>query len=148
MADPAAELQRQLQLLAEQFRQRLQRDLPELSAQAEALGKATNEAARQPLLLAIRQQLHKLAGSAGTFGFAALGEQARRLEQQGSTWLCAGQCDGALLPEFIADLHQLSDLAGNGGQAGRRVAASRWRWPLKTAAHRSTSASSFLKKTR
>lgn len=118
MADAATELQRQLQLLAEQFRQRLQRDLPELSAQAEALGKATNEAARQPLLLAIRQQLHKLAGSAGTFGFAALGEQARRLEQQGSSWLCAGQCNSSLLPAFIADLHQLSDLAGHGGQAG------------------------------
>ena len=77
MADPAAELQRQLQLLAKQFRQRLQRELPELSRQANALDKADNESARLPLLLAIRQQLHKLAGSAGTFGFTELGEQAR-----------------------------------------------------------------------
>ena len=60
MADPAAELQRQLQLLAKQFRQRLQRELPELSRQANALDKADNESARLPLLLAIRQQLHKL----------------------------------------------------------------------------------------
>ena len=36
MADPAAELQRQLQLLAEQFSARLQRELPELSSQAAA----------------------------------------------------------------------------------------------------------------
>lgn len=118
MADPAAELQRQLQLLAKQFRQRLQRELPELSRQANALDKADNESARLPLLLAIRQQLHKLAGSAGTFGFAELGEQARRLEQLSNNWLAAGRCDSSLMPDFIADLCDLPHLAGDSAQAG------------------------------
>ena len=35
----------------------------------------------------LREQLHKLAGSAGTFGFKDLGHQARLLEQQSQQWL-------------------------------------------------------------
>lgn len=80
MVDPAAELQRQLQLLAEQFTARLQRELPELIALAEALHAKTDEKQRLLILQSLRQQLHKLAGSAGTFGFAELGQEARRLE--------------------------------------------------------------------
>ncbi len=30
----------------------------------------------------LHQQLHTIAGSAGTFGFAVLGQQSRRIEQQ------------------------------------------------------------------
>ncbi len=112
MADPAAELQRQLQLLAEQFSARLQRELPELSSQADALLAAGDEPQRLLALHNLRQQLHKLAGSAGTFGFAELGQEARRLELQSSAWLTLGQCPGNELPAYLAALQRLPELAG------------------------------------
>lgn len=110
MADPAAELQRQLQLLAEQFSARLQRELPELSSQADALLAAGDEPQRLLALHNLRQQLHKLAGSAGTFGFAELGQEARRLELQSSAWLTLGQCPGNELPAYLAALQRLNDV--------------------------------------
>ena len=112
MADPAAELQRQLQLLAEQFSARLQRELPELSSQADALLAAADEPQRLLAVHNLRQQLHKLAGSAGTFGFAELGQEARRLELQSSTWLALGQCPGNEMLAYLAALRRLPKLAG------------------------------------
>lgn len=112
MVDPAAELQRQLQLLADQFTARLQRELPELISLAEALPATADEALRLPVLENLRQQLHKLAGSAGTFGFAELGQEARRLEQQSASWLAHGHCPGAELTPYLQAIQQLPQLAG------------------------------------
>lgn len=112
MVDPAAELQRQLQLLAEQFTARLQRELPELIGLAEALHAKTDEKQRLLILQSLRQQLHKLAGSAGTFGFAELGQEARRLEQQSASWLALGHCPDSELPPYLQAIHELPHLAG------------------------------------
>jgi diguanylate cyclase (GGDEF)-like protein len=80
MATSDEELQQLLLSLGAQFRQRLEQELPELRALAEQLLIASSSATRQIILQAMRAQLHKLAGSAGTFGYAGLGVQARTLE--------------------------------------------------------------------
>lgn len=111
MAEQAAELRRQLHLLGEQFKQRLHRELPKLQAQADSLRSCRDGAQRLQLLHTLQADLHKLAGSAGTFGFAALSQEARRLERQASAWLNAGQCDLANLPDYLSALHLLPQLA-------------------------------------
>lgn len=80
MANSADDLQQLLQALSAQFRERLRKELPELAQQAAELANCATPDSAQPLLQAVREKLHKLAGAAGTFGYAQLGEQARTLE--------------------------------------------------------------------
>jgi diguanylate cyclase (GGDEF)-like protein len=80
MANSADDLQQLLQALSAQFRERLRKELPELAQQAAELVNCTTPDSAEPLLQAVRDKLHKLAGAAGTFGYAQLGEQARVLE--------------------------------------------------------------------
>ncbi|MFI8606728.1 diguanylate cyclase [Pseudomonas sp. NPDC077649] len=99
-------LQQHLQQLGQQFAERLRQELPQLAQQAgQLLDAAGNE--RQRLLQALREQLHRLAGSAGTFGFVQLGQQARELEQQAERWLERLQRQQQGLGEFVAALQQL-----------------------------------------
>ncbi|AQZ93941.1 diguanylate cyclase [Halopseudomonas phragmitis] len=72
------QLKAQLAELGQAFRKRLEQELPELVRQAEQL---QNTEQVEPALQQLQGQLHKLAGSAGTFGHTALGERARELEQ-------------------------------------------------------------------
>ena len=74
------ELQQLLLTLSAQFRERLENELPELRALAQRLLVSSDPAVQQLILQDIREQLHKLAGAAGTFGYAELGVQARALE--------------------------------------------------------------------
>lgn len=69
------ELQQQLAALGAGYRQQLAHELPEL---LQLLNEPLSDRLRQQL----EQRLHKIAGSAGTFGHAELGEQARTLELQ------------------------------------------------------------------
>src|SRR5690606_8100951 len=71
------ELQRQLQLQNEQFAERLRSELPVLAELASELQQTRAPESRRLLVVKIRERLHKLAGAAGTFGFARLGERAR-----------------------------------------------------------------------
>lgn len=59
------------------YRKRLLFDLEQINQ----LVKACTQPPHTPDMQALHAALHKLAGSAGTFGFAELGQQARRLEQ-------------------------------------------------------------------
>lgn len=68
----------------------------------------------RPTLEAIHRQLHKLAGSSGTFGLPSLGVQARILEQRAKAWLASELND---MPEsvwrsFEADLNALNHASG------------------------------------
>ncbi|WP_339843247.1 diguanylate cyclase [uncultured Halopseudomonas sp.] len=73
-----ADLQAQLAALSRSFRARLQVELQSMNARSEELlAQPTADAGN---LAPLRSELHKLAGSAGTFGFAELGAQARTLE--------------------------------------------------------------------
>lgn len=80
MANSADDLQQLLQALSAQFSERLRKELPELAQQAAQLASADSAATTHDLLQAVHDKLHKLAGAAGTFGYAQLGEQARVLE--------------------------------------------------------------------
>lgn len=106
-------LQQQLALLAQMFAARLETDLPEIAASGGLLQRATSGEQSQEQLLILRQQLHKLAGAAGTFGFAELGLQARELELQTAGWLAAEAIDAAALPGYIHALLNLSQWAQN-----------------------------------
>lgn len=103
------QLQAHLQQLGEQFAQRLQQELPELADKARQLMQADDGESQQRLLGSLRDQLHKLAGSAGTFGFNGLGQQARELEQQAEQWLDSLQQKQQRLQNFIHGLERLAE---------------------------------------
>ena len=109
MADspkPMSELERQLQLLSARFGERLQQELPELAERAGQLLLSSDPDDQRQRLSSLREQLHKLAGAAGTFGFARLGERARELEQQALHWLDSLQDQTKGLYSFIHELQQ------------------------------------------
>lgn len=85
----SAELQLQLQALSERFAERLQQELPELARMAGELQAPLAREQQRQLMQDIHVQLHRLAGGAGTFGFARVGEQARALEHRADRWLAA-----------------------------------------------------------
>ena len=94
-------LHSQLQALTDKFAERLQQELPELDQLAEALQQAREGEQRRQLMLVIHERLHRLAGSAGTFGFTTLGQQARLLEQRADRWLEASKPSGQALTAFV-----------------------------------------------
>lgn len=85
----STELQLQLQALSERFADRLQQELPELARMAGDLQAPLAREEQRQLMQDIHVQLHRLAGGAGTFGFARVGEQARALEHRADRWLAA-----------------------------------------------------------
>ncbi|MFC3115648.1 diguanylate cyclase [Cellvibrio fontiphilus] len=59
-------------------------------------------------LVELAQKLHKLAGSAGSFGFPELGKQAKKLELQVQGWLNSGTLDIGLLRVFSVAINALT----------------------------------------
>lgn len=105
---PADELQQHLQRLSEAFALRLEQELPALGANAERLLHAADPQDQLRCLHSLRDQLHKLAGAAGTFGFSSLGQRARELEQQADIWLETLQQEQQSLQDFSHSLQQLA----------------------------------------
>lgn len=112
----------QLHALNEQFAKRLDTELAELRQRAERLFSARDQEQRRQLMLDLHDRLHRLAGSAGTFGFTALGEQARGLEQRAERWLEAARPSGQALAEFIQAVQQLAT-ATQAGEPRHTLAA-------------------------
>lgn len=106
MTDGSDALQLQLQALTEKFAERMREDLSELATLAEQLPDLYEHEQRRERMLDIRERLHRLAGSAGTFGFSALGQQARLLEQRADLWLDAARPSGQALSEFVQAVGQ------------------------------------------
>jgi diguanylate cyclase (GGDEF)-like protein len=104
----ADELQEHLQRLSDSFALRLQGELPTLGLNAERLQHATDPQEQGQLLENLRDQLHKLAGAAGTFGFSSLGQRARELEQEADQWLQTRQQEQQSLQDFSRRLQQLA----------------------------------------
>lgn len=117
-------LQQRLQQLGQQFTERLRQELPELMQQGERLLQ-TRDGQRDQLLQTLRDQLHRLAGSAGTFGFTQLGQQARELEQQAERWLDQQQRQQQELEAFVAALQQLGDQSDANGSHGEQQKTTR-----------------------
>ena len=86
------------------YRKRLNEELALIRKQAK---EAQNPDNRDEVLASLRHRLHKLAGSAGTFGFHQLGNHARQLEQQVRDWIDASA------PESPLDLQQLEEKLGD-----------------------------------
>ncbi|WP_312290615.1 diguanylate cyclase [Stutzerimonas nitrititolerans] len=103
-----AELQNQLQALNERFVERLRQELPELARTAGELQEPLPRERLRQLMLDIHEQLHRLAGSAGTFGFARLGEQARSLELHADRWLAAAKPGTQSLHGFARALQRFA----------------------------------------
>lgn len=104
----ADELQQHLQRLSNAFALRLQEELPALGQGAERLLQAADQHEQLQHLQSLRDQLHKLAGTAGTFGFSSLGHRARELEQAADQWLQTLQQEQQSLQDFIGNLQQLA----------------------------------------
>ena len=87
-----------LQALADKFAARV----PETMAGiARVLAACAADGITPERLREIQELLHGIAGSAGTFGFAVLGREARRLEQQARI-VQAGQAEWAPLSDELA----------------------------------------------
>ena len=105
---PTDELQQRLQQLSGAFAQRLQDELPALGRNAERLLHSADPQEQLQHLQTLRDQLHKLAGAAGTFGFSSLGQRARELEQEADQWLETLQQEQQSLQDFSRSLQQLA----------------------------------------
>ena len=101
-------LQEQLTQLEQQFGERLQADLAELATLARDLQQTRATGSRRQLMLSVRERLHRLAGAAGTFGFASLGDNARQLEQRADRWLDSAKPGSRAADAFAAALLQLA----------------------------------------
>ncbi|HAV05724.1 MAG TPA: diguanylate cyclase, partial [Pseudomonas sp.] len=95
-------LQEQLTQLEQQFGERLQADLAELATLARDLQQTRATGSRRQLMLSVRERLHRLAGAAGTFGFASLGDNARQLEQRADRWLDSAKPGSRAADAFAA----------------------------------------------
>lgn len=111
----AASVQARLAMLREQYVLRLQEDLPRLRDAAQRLLAACQTPEWTALSEDVRNQLHKLAGSAGTFGFPLLSENSRALEQQIKPWAASAPST----PVVVAFVEQVRQLALMGISAER-----------------------------
>ena len=115
------DLAEQMAKLRAVYMARLPVELAELQALAGGLQGGEGD---RPSLEALYQRLHKLAGSGGTFGLAALGAAARVLEQRTRVWLAGALDDGyaAARRAFAAELAELVQWVVPG--AGERATPS------------------------
>ncbi|WP_313087277.1 diguanylate cyclase [Pseudomonas sp.] len=107
-------LQSQLRALNQKFAERLADELAALEGDAEQLQQGRDQEQRHRLMLELHQRLHRLAGTAGTFGFSVLGEQARLLEQRAERWLEAAKPSGQALAAFTRAIRQMVATERNG----------------------------------
>jgi diguanylate cyclase (GGDEF)-like protein len=100
-------LESDLYQLSLAFNERLEHELPQLASNAIYLLDATDLDLQLSRLGALQYQLHKLAGAAGTFGLSELGDFARELDLQASTWLDNPGSIDATLIDFIVKVQRL-----------------------------------------
>lgn len=105
-ADPA--FRQHLQALADKYRASIPQRLAAIGAALDAAGAAS--VAPGPAQLAqLHEALHAVAGSAGSFGFRALGDEARRLEQL----LREAMAGTAAFADVAPQVRRYLDRAGN-----------------------------------
>ena len=101
------QLSSQLAELENRFRERLRVELAEMANVAKQAQSDNSDPSSQ---LVLRDQLHKLAGSAGTFGYNTLGTACRDLEVQLQQQLDNPSADGAIIRRLAAQVIQLDPL--------------------------------------
>lgn len=80
MTDPKQQLLDQIKTLKDEYEAILPERLDELNSAFDDIPEDIRAAAARPALETLYGLAHKLTGSAGTFGFMAIGEAAERLE--------------------------------------------------------------------
>lgn len=125
--DKNAEIALKLQALRADYAARLPAEIRVLRSLVELLN---DPATRIDALNQLRQRLHKLAGSAGSFGFPELGKQAKKLELQTQVWLDSQQLDMGLVRVFAVAVGALEGLAQ--GDSGKKAPVVSKLAPLKT----------------
>ena len=89
----AADFAAQLSALREHYAKQIEGTLEKLASRVS--GREAGRVHRE-MLVELHADLHKLAGSGGTFGFSELSRQARLLEATAKAWL-----DGSIVPELV-----------------------------------------------
>lgn len=103
--DQKTEIAARLEALRADYSARLPGEIAQLR---ELVGQALLPETQQAALQTLGQKLHKLAGSAGSFGFPDLGKQAKKLELQVQEWLSAGKVDTGILRVFAVAVAALN----------------------------------------
>lgn len=120
--DKNAEIAAKLQALRDDYAARLPMELQQLR---DIAGTLADPAAGESVLGQLNHRLHKLAGSAGSFGFPELGKQAKKLELQVQEWLASGRVDSNALSSFLTVVMALGEATqGDGGDTGRHRAGT------------------------
>ena len=96
LSSPHAELEKKIASLRASFVERLVGTTEEVNDVLNTIMAATNDGDRQVALQSLNLTAHKLAGTAGTFGFSELGVAARRIEAN-----CTSIIDGNESPSQI-----------------------------------------------
>jgi HPt (histidine-containing phosphotransfer) domain-containing protein len=108
MLDEPSSAKQKYALLQARYRARLAERIGELKAVAESDGFTT---AAPALLEEIRTRSHQLAGSAGTFGFAGIGDIAAQIERETNMLVSLSVYDTgehlSRIRGLIADLERL-----------------------------------------
>lgn len=125
--DKNAEIALKLQALRADYAARLPAEIQVLRSLVEQL---KDPAKRIEALNQLRQRLHKLAGSAGSFGFPELGKQAKKLELQTQVWLDSQQLDMGLVRVFAVAVGALEGLVQ--GDSGKKAPVVSKPAPRKT----------------
>ncbi|HSC68633.1 MAG TPA: diguanylate cyclase [Cellvibrio sp.] len=125
--DKHTEIALKLQALRDDYAARLPLEIQSLHDLA---GDLANPELQHAALDQLSQKLHKLAGSAGSFGFAELGRQAKKLELQALSWLTAAPLDTGMLRLFAVAVAALDgEPQSEGAKPAPMVSQSA---PLKT----------------
>lgn len=125
--DKNAEIALKLQALRDDYAARLPNEIQSLRDLASNLAKPELQ---QEALNQLNQKLHKLAGSAGSFGFPDLGKQAKKLELQTQSWLTSGQLDMGLQRIFAVAIAALDGQVQ--GDNAKKIPLVSQSAPLKT----------------
>lgn len=102
--DKNADIALKLQALRDSYTARLPSEIQSLR---DLVGNLAEPELQLDALNQLNQKLHKLAGSAGSFGFPDLGKQAKKLELQTQSWLMNGQVDMGMLRIFMVAITAL-----------------------------------------
>ena len=103
-----ADFQQALQAFRAEFAQQV----PARVAEArDCLQACRSDPANEALLRNLHRSVHKLAGSAGTFGMTRLGDDARAVELRIETLLAQGQCSAADFEALVPGVEALAATA-------------------------------------
>lgn len=125
--DKNAEIALKLQALRDDYAARLPTEIQSLR---DLVSKLSDPDLQHDALDQLSQKLHKLAGSAGSFGFPDLGKQAKKLELQAQTWLTTRQLDLGMLRVFAVAVAALDGQAQH--DSAKKIPLVSQSAPLKT----------------